>query len=240
MTHQSYMAGGDDDADAVLDAFDLNIPPLASHYGITSMEVFRVTEGHRAWHWLLECLGLIRNASESFTAIKDQMRSGPAGAMQTMPVLPGLPAVPLIMDNGVNRPVKWDPDFFAFFGSLVARIKNHVDYLDADGQLLKIVGAIIPTPDAQTTAPDLKVYEGTGGLPTIEARKGLFNGFDFWFTIGSGAEQYGGFSSSRSYEHNLPKPAAGTAQVITYTAQYRYKGKPFGQRSQAVEFMYKG
>ena len=240
MPTQSYLSGTDDDIDAILDAFDLNIAPLASRYGITSMEMFRVTEGHRAWHWLLECLGIIRSGSESFTAIKDQMRSGPAGAMQALPTLPTLPPAPLIMDGGVNRAVKWDPDFFAFFGSLVTRIKGSMDYRPADGQLLKIVGAVIPPPDPQTTAPDLKVYEGTGGIPTLEARKGVFNGFDFWYTIGGGVEQYGGFSATRTFEHLLPKPPAGTAQVLTYTAQYRYKGKPFGQRSQAVEFTYKG
>lgn len=204
------------------------------------MEMFRVTEGHRSWHWLLECLGIIRGGSESFTASKNQMRNGPAGAMQVLPTLPALPPVPVILEAGVNRPVIWDPNFFVFFGSLTGRIKGSLDYRDADGQLLKIVGALIPPPAPQTTAPDLKVYGGTGGIPTLEARKGLFNGFDFWYAIGGGPEQYGGFSATRTHEHNLPKPLAGTAQVITYTAQYRYKGKPFGQRSQPVTFTYRG
>ncbi len=240
MPTQSYLSGTDDDIDAILDAFDLNIAPIASRYGITSMEMARVTEGHRAWHWLLECLSIIRGGSESFTAIKNQMRNGPAGPMQVMPALPTLPPVPTILDGGTNRPVKWDPDFFVFFGSLVARIKTHMDYRDADGQLLKIVGAEIPPPEPQATVPPLKVYEGTGGVPTLEVRKGVFTGFDFWYSIGGAPEQYGGFSSTRTFEHLLPKPPAGTALVITYTAQYRYKGKPFGQRSQPVEFTFKG
>lgn len=240
MPTQPFLSGTDDDIDAILDAFDLNISPLAGRYGITSMEMFRVTEGHRAWHWLLEGLVITRAGSESFTATKDQMRNGPPGLPQALPTLPALPAVPVIMDGGVNRPVKWEPDFFVFFGMLAARIKDHIDYRPADGQLLKIVGAVIPPPDPQTTAPALKAYEGTGGVPTLEARKGVFTGFDFWYAIGAAPEQYGGFSSTRTFEHLLPKPPAGTAVVITYTAQYRYKGKPFGQRSQPVEFTYKG
>lgn len=67
-------------------------------------------------------------------------------------------------------PIKWEPEFFAYFGSLVARIKSTPGYDKADGDLLGIEGAAIAPPDPMTS-PDLKVTVDPGGMPQLEVTK---------------------------------------------------------------------
>ena len=212
---------------------DDNIAPLQGKYGLLSADLLRVHQGRLAWRWFLDCLEAARQWSESATGKKKEMRYGPPGGAQAMPAGPICPVVPLI-DLGLGPvPIKWEPDFFVYFGSLVARIKNTVGYEKADGDLLGIEGAAILPPEP-SVAPDLKVTTGTGGLPELDVVKGQFDGYDFQYRVGDGPVQAGTFVSKRHYLHNITLPGPGVAVLYTYCAQYRYKGQPFGQHSMWV------
>ena len=230
MPQKPYMPGDDDGIAAMLASFDDNIAPLAGKYALVSSDLLRVKQARKAWRWFLDCLEAGRQWTESVTGKKKEMRTGPTGAAQAMPTGPVLPAVPTI-DLGLGLvPIKWEPDFFAFFGGLVARIKNTPGYEKADGDLLGIEGAAIAPPDPMT-APALKVSGGPGGLPQLEAPKGQFDGFDFQFKVGDGPVQQGTFVSTRRYTHTVTLPGPGQAVLYSYCARYRYKGQPFGQHS---------
>ena len=233
MPQQAYMPKTDPGIALMLAAFDDHINAFLGKYGLTSSDALRVRQARLGWRWFLDCLEFGRQWTESVTQKKDQMQRGPGGAAQAIPVGPVLPVVPK-MDFGTGlQDIKWEPDFFLYFGSLVARIKGHADYLKADGDLLGIEGAEIPPPNLGIIAP-LKVGPGPSGLPQLEVPKGVFEGFDFWFKIGEGAAQYGGFASTRRYVHAITLPGPGVAVLYSYQAQYRYKGQPFGQKSMWV------
>lgn len=223
----------------MLMSFDDNIGPLQTKYSLTSADLLRVKQARMAWRWFLDCLEIARQWSESTTAKKNQMRNGPPGGAQAMPGGPICPDVPLI-DLGLGPvPIKWEPDFFFFFGKLVTRIKGTVGYEKADGDLLGIEGAEIPPPDPMS-APDLKMSVGPGGLPQLEVPKKQFDGFDFQFKVNDGAVQQGPFVSTRRYVHVITLPPSGQAAMYSYRAQYRYKGVAFGQWSAWVDISVHG
>ena len=233
MAQQSYMPKTDDGIALMLASFDDNISSFLAKYNLLSADALRVKQARMAWRWMLDCLEFGRQWAESVTSKKKQMRDGPGGTAQAMPTGPILPAVPKI-DLGTGlQDIKWEPDFFVYFASLVARIKGAVNYDKADGDLLGIEGAQIPPPDP-ATVPLLKVTIGTGGVPQLEVSKGVFDGFDFCFKIGDGPVQNGPFVSTRRYLHPITLPGPGQAALYSYQAQYRYKGQPFGQKSMWV------
>ena len=220
----------DDGIAQMLAAFDDNINSFLGKYAISSAEALRVKQARLCWRWFLDCAEYARQWSESITGNKKRMESGPVGPAQAMPGGPVVPAVPQINLGAGLLPVKWEPDFFAFFASLVGRIKAHADYQKSDGDLLHIEGAVLPPPDPGIVPP-LKITDGPGGLPQLEAPKGVFDGFDFQFKIGDGPAQPGPFVSTRRFVHQITLPGPGVAQLYSYQAQYRYKGQPFGQKS---------
>jgi hypothetical protein len=230
MAQRPYMPPEDEGIAVMLTAFDENIPPLQIKYGLTSGDVLRIHQARLAWRWFLDCLDVARQWSESATSKKNEMRHGPFAGAQAMPAGPICPPVPLI-DLGLGPvPIKWEPDFFDYFGKIVARIKNTVGYEKADGDLLGIEGAEIPPPEP-SVSPNLKVTIGTGGVPELDAVRGVFDGYDFQFKIGDGAVQQGPFVNKRHFLHVITLPPPGQAVVVSYCAQFRYKGVPFGQHS---------
>lgn len=233
MAQQPYMPANDDLAAQVLAGFDDNVAGLATKYSITTAEMLRVKQGRLAFRWLLDDIELGKQWAQSLVAAKDSMRRGPAGIAQNMPEGPMRPTVPQITPGGGSGSpydIQWEPDFFSFFASLVGRIKANAVYLKSDGDLLHIEGAEI-LPPQQTIVPDLKLVRGPQGCPTLEVPRGVFDGYDFTYKLGSGAEQSGGFVNMRRYVHAIPMPPAGTAVVYMAQVQYRYKGQPFGQVS---------
>lgn len=230
MPQQSYMPKTDEGIATMLMSFDDNIAALNSKYGLLSADLLRVHQARLAWRWFLDCLEAARQWSESTTGKKQQLQHGPTGPAQAMPAGPVCPPVPTINLGAGVVPIKWEPEFFTYFGSLVARIKSTVGYEKADGDLLGIEGAAILPPEP-SVVPVLKVTTGTGGLPELDVVKGQFDGYDFQFKVGDGPVQQGTFVSKRHYLHNITLPGPGVAVLYSYCAQYRYKGEPFGQHS---------
>ena len=183
-----------------------------------------------AWRWFLDGLEHGRQWTESVTQKKSIFQHGPGNSSQAMPTGPTLPTVPTI-DLGLGlQPIKWEENFFDYFTSLVARIKAHQNYSEADGDLLGIEGAE-RQPPSPAVVPALKVTTGPGGWPQLALPKGQFDGYDCQFKIGDGAGQTGPFVSTRRFVHQITLPAPGQAVVYNYCAQYRYQGQPFGQKS---------
>ncbi len=230
MAQQTYMPQNDTEIAQMLAGFDDNIAGLATKYSVTSAEMLRAKQGRLAFRWLLDDIELGRQWSQSLVEAKVTMLRGPAADAQSMPAGPMRPPVPQIQGSGSPYDIMWEPDFFDFFSVLVARIKATPGYLKTDGELLRIEGAEIPAPQ-QSVVPELKLSRGTQGCPVIEVPRGLFDGYNFTYKIGTGAEQSGGFVNTRRYVHAIAMPPAGTAIVYCAQVQYRYKGQPFGQMS---------
>ena len=87
------MPKDDDGIYAMLLSFDTNISPLQGKYGLLSADLLRVHQARLCWRWFLDCLKAASEWSESVTAKKRTMRSGPPGGAMNMPPGPLLPAV---------------------------------------------------------------------------------------------------------------------------------------------------
>ena len=227
MPRKPYKPKDDEGIALMLSTFDDNIAQFASKYHITGPELLRIHIARLAWRWFLDCLETGRQWAKGITEKKDQMNHGPVGLNQAMPAGPILPTIPTIPGGGA---ISWEPDFFDFFGSIAARIKEATDYIIGEGTQLGIEGAEIPPPDPSIIAP-LIVDIGTGGNPQIDCAKGPFDGIDVHYTENDGPVTYLGFVNLRRWVHEVPTPAPNTSALYKYQAQYRYKGKPFGQKS---------
>ncbi len=238
MKRQPYMPNDDAGILAMLVALDTNLPgALATKYDVDAAQLLRLRHGRHAFGWFLDAMPIARQWSQSLTEAHDGMTTAEPAAPAPLPGLPVLPPAPTFDTPPVTALV--EPGFFDFLGRLVQQIKNHDAFEDADGILLKILGAEVPAPDPQIV-PEIKVKLGAGGCPVISVKKTPFEGYTVW--AGKGAEALAkiGFSTTRDYEIELPMPAPGQAEVWRTQVQYHYKGEPFGQKSQVTEISVRG
>lgn len=243
MPKQSYMPKTVEGIGSMLLAFDTNInantAALATKYGIAPDERTRVTQARLVWNWFTDALTAARDWAQSLTDTRDTMTSAPQAAADPVPGGPMMPAAPT-MPTTPPTPALLEPGFFTFFSSLVARIKGHEDYDEADGKLLGIEGAEIPAPVAATTIPVLRGDIFTSGHPELTCVKGQFQGYDVYLTRPGAAKKLIGFSTARRFNVTEPLPAPGVAEIWTFEVQYRYQNAPFGQVSQPLNLTVRG
>jgi hypothetical protein len=180
-----------------------------------------------------------RNWSQSLTSTRDTMLTGAPAAAEPLPGLPPLPAAPQISAGPPPVLAQLEPGFFTFFSSIVAHIKDATNYDVADGKLLGIEGAEIPTPDP-SIVPVVTGDLYTSGHPELTCPKGQFQGYSVFLTRPGQARKNIGFSTTRRFVVEEPLPAAGTAEIWVFEVQYRYQNKPFGQVSQPLNLTVRG
>lgn len=238
MKRQPYLPNNDPGVLALLVALDTSLPgALAAKYDVDAAQLLRLRHGRHAFGWFLDAMPIARQWSLSLTDAHDSMMDSEPAAPAALPGLPVLPPVPTFNDPPVTALL--EPGFFDFVGRLVQQIKNHDKFNEPDGILLKIVGAEMPDPDPQIE-PEVKWKLGPGGRPVISVKKTPFQGYQVSAAKGADPLVNAGFSTTRDYELDLPMPAPGQAEVWRVQVQYRYKGEPFGQKSQIIEIPVRG
>jgi hypothetical protein len=243
MKRKYYMPDTVEGIEQMLTAFDTNInansKALALKYGVDDAALTRVTQAHLVWEWFGEATAASRAWTVSVTETRDMMHLAPQGDALPLPGVPVLPAVPQLPGPPpVNAQV--EPGFFSFFTGLVAQIKNNENYDEVDGRLLGIEGTEVQPPNPATTIPHLAGEIFTSGHPELSCKKGAFQGYDVWLTRPDQPKKQIGFSTGRRFNVNEPLPAAGTAEVWTFEAQYRYQNQPFGRVSQPLSLTVRG
>ena len=245
MAKTPYLPSTDAGIAAMLAAFDnganANSGALAAKYVITNAELSRVRQARAVWQWFLDSLAVGRDWAQGFTGKRDLLFTGPATGAAPVPLGPTMPVIPsyVPVPPGVTTPALLEPAFFAFFGSLVTRIKSNQFYDPADGTLLGIEGAAILPPDP-ATVPVVTGDLFHSGHPGLTCKKGVFDGYTVWLTRPGQAKRMIGFATARHYEVLEPLPAAGLAEIWTFEVQYTYKGAAFGQISQPLELVVRG
>lgn len=234
MKRQRYLPGTEAGINEMLIAIDTNLPgTLATTYGVDAAQLRRLHQGRLVYGWFTEALEAARTWSQSLTAERDHMFTAPAGpdeALPGMPMLPAVPTLPNLTPPPATVAARLEPDFFDYLGRLVQQIKTSDAYDEADGVLLKIVGAEVPPPDPEIV-PEVKSRLAPNGCPMTIVKKSPFQGYTVWVARGSGTSVEVGFSSSREFIIPLALPAAGVAEVWTIQVQYRYRNAPFGMKS---------
>ena len=238
MKRQPYLPDNDPDILTLLVTLDTSLPgALATKYDVDAAQLLRLRHGRYAFGWFLQANPVARQWCQSLTDAHDSMATGEPGPLAPLPGLPVLPPVPTFNTPPVTAQL--EPGFFDFLGRLVQQIKNTPAYDEADGILLKIVGAEVPPPDPQIV-PEVKWEYGPGGHPVIIVRKTPFQGYKVLAAVGPAPLTEIGFSTTRKFELPLPMPAPGQAAVWRVQVQYRYQNAPFGQMSQIIEIPVRG
>lgn len=238
MKRQPYLPDNDPDILTLLVTLDTTLPgALATKYDVDAAQLLRLRHGRYAFGWFLAANPVARQWCQSLTDAHDGMTTGAPGPLQPLPGLPPLPPVPTFNTPPVTAQL--EPGFFDFLGRLVQQIKNHPAYDEADGILLKIVGAEVPPPDP-AIVPVVKWEFAASGRPVLIVPKTPFQGYQVWAGRGTAPLVEAGFSTTRKFELALPLPAPGQAEVWRVQVQYRYQNKPFGQKSQIIEIPVRG
>lgn len=240
MAHKNYLPEDERGIHDVLVSLDSNLPgPLATKFDIDAATLLRLRHGRYAWGWFIDALPIIRAWPVVVAQTRDRMQGDP-GPLEDLPSFPVLPPAPTFNTPAVTT--KLEPGFFDFLSRLVQMIKTHDNYDPADGVLLGIVGSVIQPPDPQII-PVVKWKFTALGRPIISVKKLPFQGYTVWAGKGNGQLFEIGFSSSRDFEldhSTLLLPAAAVIETWKVQVQYRYKNKPFGQRSAIVEIPVRG
>ena len=105
----------------------------------------------------------------------------------------------------------------------------------ADGKLLGNEGS--PQPSV-TPAPTVALV--TAGHPEVSCTKGQFQGCHVWLTRPGQAQKDLGVSLGRHFEVAEPLPAAGTAEIWSFVAQYVHQNAPPRQMNPPVSITMRG
>lgn len=238
MPTQPYLPNDEAGILALLVALDTNLPgTLATKYDVDADQLLRLRHGRYAYGWFVSAIPVARQWSQSLTDARDSMTDAAPDSLTALPGLPALPPAPTFDDPPVTA--QFEPGFFDFLGRLVQQIKGDAAYDDADGTLLKIVGAEIPPPDPEIV-PEISWKIGPNGCPIISVKKTPFQGYTVFVARGAAVMMEVGFSTTRNYEIKCPLPGTGQAEIWKVQVQYRYKNQPFGQKSQVVEIPVRG
>lgn len=225
----------DDDAGvlAVLIAVDTNLPgALATKYDITAPQLLRLRHGRYSYEWFMSANSIARQWAKSLTDAHASMSGGAPDVLTALPGPPALPAAPTFNTPAVTA--QYEPGFMDFFGRLAQSIKNHDDWDETDGLLLKILGPEIGPPD-EAIVPEVKFKYSPSGRPILIVKKMEFQGYTVFVARGTGPMTEIGFSTTREYEIVLPLPAQGQFETWQVQVQYRYQNEPFGQKSQVID-----
>ncbi len=233
MKRKPYLPDDEPGILSVLTALDTNLPgALATKYEVTAPQLLRLRHGRYSYEWFIDTNSIARQWCKSMSDAHDSMTTANPGPLTALPGLPILPAVPTFNTPAVTA--QYEPGFFDFLGRLVQGIKTHDNWDEADGILLKIVGAEVAPPDPDIV-PEVKFKYSPSGRPILIVKKMDFQGYTVFVARGAGAMTEIGFSTTREYEINLPLPAQGQFETWQVQVQYRYQNEPFGNKSQVID-----
>lgn len=242
MKRQPYLPDDEPGILAVLIALDDNLPgALATKYEVDASQLLRLRHGRYAYGWFITAKDQAQQWSKSLTDKHASMTEDDPAPLLPLPGLPMLPAAPTFQDGAQTITAQYEPGVFDFVGRLAGYIKGHDNYEEADGILLKIVGAQAQPPDLNII-PSLEWRFGPSGRPILIVPKMPFQGYYIWAQAGTGPVVEL-FSTTREFEldhPNLPMPPLGQTHTWFVQVQYRYKNEPFGQKSPRVEIPVRG
>jgi hypothetical protein len=150
----------DPEFSAQLRVFSSKLPNYAVALGLTTDELNAVAADADALLAVVQEVHRIRAHAQSWTAFKDQLRTGEGDSPASFPAVPEMPAPPVAVPPGIDHR----------FRRLVRRIKAHPAYSTGMG---KDLGIHIDTVSAAPAAPGLRLrFEG--GKPHVRfTKKGM-------------------------------------------------------------------
>lgn len=193
--------------------FGQQLPNYLTILGITATEQAQAQADAAYMKWIIDCLEITRQFSESWTNFKDNARNGVEGLPLNPPVAPEFPEMPPVaVPSGIEER----------FSKLAARCKSSRNYTKAIGESL---GIEIPQSDFNPNEgkPEVKIRLNGDGKPEILWKKGKFDGVAI-----ERREENGNFTRldtdlRPNYTDNSAIAPAGQAKKYYYRLRYLYK-----------------
>ena len=240
MAKQNWFPKKESDRRALLNNLADKLPgAYATKYGLTAEELTTLSNFRLWFNWTLDTLESIRQKAQGYTAFRDALGYGKGTATGPLTLPPAL-ALPAVPSTG-TPPVTITPlaNGWKYTASLVARIKGHAAYTDADGQDLGIIGAEEAEADPATTQPAIKLARVAGGHVEVQWKKSGFTGVRIEVDRGNGQWAFLGIDTEPHYVDTLT-PAPGTTALWKYRAIYLDGDEPFGQWSDTATIAVQG
>lgn len=224
MVKHDFIPKSDQGKATFLNNLALKLPGYATVLGITPAEVTSVTNDAAMFNYFLDMQEMYKTFKQDISKHKDMLRDGSGGAPIGDLVVPTPPVAPTPVNDGI----------FGRIRKLVARIKAHLDYNEAIGEDLGIVGdeQVIDIPNLK---PVLK-SRLDAGRPLIIWFKGPADSIDIYVD----RKDRQGFvylatDSQPDYLDTFPMPDDITSAVWDYKAIYRIGDDRVGQFSEPIQ-----
>ncbi len=201
--------------------FGDTLPGYAATLGISAAEVAQAQDDARYMSWILQCMNIYREHSESWTKFKNLMRRGTEGSVTTAPATPVLPTAPSVTVQ---------PNIQERFTKLSAKCKASLNFTTTIGEDLGIE-APSGTFNPQEGKPEFSIRLVSGGKPELVWTKGRFDGVAIYRKEQGGSYSRLDTDLRPNYVDNTAMAPEGQSKVYTYKMIYLYNDEQVGMWS---------
>lgn len=230
MAREYYLPYSDEERVPWLNNFAYKLPNYAMKYNITSDEVMDIQNSAEYFDGFIKYRNQSGAFQNSLTDHRDMMSNGLSNGAMLQPLQPPMMTLPPPPQPGIFKRVR----------ALVNRIKGHINYTDADGSDLGIIGTTQGSTDTNTIKPDITLRLIGGGHPEIVwSRKGM-GAIEIQKQNGDGQWHFLAIDTVPNYTDKEALPEPGQSAVWQYRAIYLQKDERVGQWSDVVSITVAG
>lgn len=169
MGNSKYIPTGDSDKVVWLNNFTTKMGLYSTQLGVTAAELSSLQKDNAYFSYLISMVEVYRQNLLNLSSYKNMLKHAVGQQhIGSLPVLPTLSTAPPSVPEGV----------FDRVSKLVARIKASLNYTDAIGSDLGVIGAST-TIDINTLQPEIKVVLEVG-KPHLKWKKGITDAIDLY------------------------------------------------------------
>lgn len=214
------------DAEFVLQIikFGETLPGYSGTLGISPAEVTQAQQDSEYLTWVLQCMNIYHEHSESWTKFKNLMRKGVDGNVTSVPAPPVLPGTPAVTVQ---------PNIQERFSKLAAKCKLSPNYTATIGEDLGIEAPSV-TFNPQEGKPVFTIRLVSGGKPELVWVKGRFEGVVIYRKEQGGSYSRLDTDLRPNYVDNTATAPEGQSKVYTYKMIYLYNDEQVGMWSDEV------
>jgi len=194
----------------LLKQLNAQLPNYASALDITESDLTQLKVGLDWFDYGLKAQDTTQNHTHELVALKKTLRDDPKSTAINLPSPPVFPPIP------TSEPYA---DIFGFLGELITRIKNHKNYTNAIGKVLKIIATQSPDTDPARLQPVLSV-DFQGGHPVLHWKNNSTDALELKADHGTDIFSLLTIQQTPSYQNNTPLPTFGTSVLWKYLAIY--------------------
>lgn len=225
MAREYYLPSSDEARVPWLNNYAAKLPKYATKYNIMQEEVMDMQISAPYFDAFVKFRNQSGTFQYSLTDHRDIISEGTSSNGATLePLQPPMMMLPPAPQPGIFKRVR----------AMVARIKNHVHYSEADGSDLGIVGSEVSAVDMHTIKPEFPIRLVAGGHPDLAwVRQGM-TAVEIQKRVGDEPWRLLAIDTVPTYIDKEPLPPAGKSEVWQYRMIYHYKDERVGQWSDVV------